>query len=280
MDVSEGVEDRTDGGGGIAYREIERVAAPSVDEFFRTYVRPRRPVVVTGLTEGWREPADWSPAALAAAYGETRVIAAPLRNGTLDEEPKRGVRFRYIRLRDFVDTLANPGSASDYVMAPTWDFPPELQQDYRNPPYCAGARYLQAKVWVGKAGTVTPLHRDVPHNFHVHLRGRKRWLLVSPRQSSLVYARSPFSGLPNFAWADPERPDYTRHPRLRRATALASVLGPGETLFIPRGWWHHTRSLDDSVSMNFWWGGRVILAATRVSTVFKRLRSIQRGEWA
>ena len=264
---------------GVACDEIERIAAPSVDEFFRTYVRKRRPVVVTGLTEGWRDD-RWTPEGLAAAYGDTRVIAAPLRNGTLAESNNQGVRFRYVRLRDFVDSLTLPGSATDYIMAPTWDFPPGLQQDYRTPAYCDGSPYMQAKVWVGKAGTVTPMHRDVPHNFHVHLLGRKRWILFSPRQSSQVYPRSPFSGMPNFAQTDPERPDYERFPRLRDAKGLACICNPGDTLYIPSGWWHYTRSMDDIVSMNFWWGGRVILAATRLSQVFKRIRQIQRGEWA
>jgi ribosomal protein L16 Arg81 hydroxylase len=120
----------------------------------------------------------------------------------------------------------------------------------------------------------------VPHNFHVHLNGRKHWHLFSPRQSSRLYPRGLFSGLPNFAWADPDQPDYARFPRLRGASGFSCVCGPGDTLFIPRGWWHHTRLLDDCVSMNFWWGGNLVYAASRVSTAFKRMRGIQRGEWA
>ena len=61
--------------------------------------------------------------------------------------------------------------------------------------------------------------------------------------------------MPNFSAVDPEQPDDARHPRFRDATAFTATLSDGDTLFIPRGWWHHTRSLDDAVAMNFWWGG-------------------------
>jgi len=271
---------RPSGDEGISYTDLERVEAPPRADFLRDYVRPRRPVVLTGMVDAWRARHHWSLEYLAETFGDTPAIAAPLRNGTLRDDPKHGVEFLHVRLREFIESLGKPGSAAAYVMAPTWDFPARLQQDYETPPYCTGAPYLQAKVWVGKEGTVTPAHRDIPHNFHVHLGGRKRWLLFSPRESSHMYRRGLFSGLPNFAWADPEQPDFERFPRLRGARGYRCVCGPGDTLFIPSGWWHHTRLLDDAVSMNFWWGGRLVYAASRVSATFKRVRNIQRGEWA
>src|SRR5439155_16729231 len=185
-------------------------------------------------------------------YGDARVIAALLKNGTLLDDPRSGVVFRRVRLKDFIESLAEPGSAGHYVMAPTCNFPPGLERDYRVPPYCERAAHMRAKVWVGKAGTVTPVHRDVPNNLHVHLTGRKRWLLFRPADSSGMYPRGLFSGMPNFAHVDPEHPNYERYPRFREVRPLAGIVNPGEALFIPRGWWHHTRTLDDAVSMNFW----------------------------
>jgi hypothetical protein len=256
--------------------ELERIAAPAVDAF---YARPRAPVVLTGLTAGWLPPAEWTMERMVARHGDAQVVAARLADGTLLDDPTAGVVFRRIPLREFAQTLSESRPASDYVMAPTWTFPPAFRDAYRVPPYCVGAAHLRAKVWLGKAGTVTPMHRDVPHNLHVHLTGRKRWLLVSPGQSSRVYPRGVFSGMPNFCHVDPERPDYARHPRFRGVSVCGTTLGPGETLFIPHGWWHHTRSLDDAVSMNFWWGGALVQLASLASTAFKRARGIRRDVW-
>lgn len=264
----------------LAVTALARIAGPAGDAFVRDYMRPRRPVVLTGLTAGWRPPAEWTFAGLAARYGDARVVAAALADGTLLDDPQQGVVFRQLPLAAVVASFARAGAATDYVMAPTANFPAAFQQDYRVPVYCVGARHLRAKVWLGKAGTVTPLHRDVPHNLHVHLTGRKRWLLFAPSQSARLYPRGLLSGMPNFAQVDPERADDARFPRWRGATAFGATLGAGETLFIPHGWWHHTRSLDDAVSMNFWWGGALVQLASLASTAFKRARGIRQGEWA
>ena len=259
--------------------EPERIEAPSRADFERHYVRASRPVVLTNVTAGWLPPHEWTPARMAARYGDARVVAAKLARGTLFDDEREGVLFERVLLRDFVASLDAPGVAGHYVMAPTWNFPRALEQDFRLPPYCEGAAHMRAKVWVGKAGTMTPTHRDVPHNLHVHLSGRKRWLLFRPADSRAMYSRGLFSGMPNFAQVDPERPDYDRFARFRGIAAVGGVVHPGETLFIPHGWWHHTRTLDDAVSMNFWWGGPIVYLASLASTFFKRLRRIRRDEW-
>ncbi len=255
--------------------ELERVPAPDTATFLREYLRPGRPVVLTGVTEGWVPPREWTCARVAERYGDADVIAAVLTDGTLAGDR---VDFRRIALREFVTSLARPGSASHYVMAPTWNLPEAFQRDYRLPVYCSGAWHLRAKLWVGKAGTRTPMHRDVPHNLNVHLTGRKRWLLYPPGASGM-YPRGLLSGMPNFSAVDPERPDYGRHPRFRGTRPIGGVVGEAETLFIPHGWWHHTRSLDDAVAINFWWGGPIVAAIALASAAFKRLRGIRRDEW-
>jgi hypothetical protein len=264
----------------LVVEALERIEAPDATAFEREYLRRRRPVVLHGLTAGWLPPEQWTLERMATRYGDARVVTAVLAAGVLLDDPKDGVVFRRVLLSEFLASLAKPGAGDAYVMAPTWNFPAPFERDYRVPAYCARAAHLRAKVWIGKAGTVTPVHRDVPHNLHVHLTGRKRWLLFPPGNGSRMYACGLFSGNPNFAQVDPERPDYDRHPRFRGVTALGGTLGPGETLFIPRGWWHHTRTLTDAVSMNFWWGGKVVALASLGSTLFKRLTGIRRDEWA
>lgn len=261
------------------FEPIERAEAPSREEFRKLYLRRSRPVILTGMTRDWLPPDRWSMDGLVARHGDARVIAAALARGRLSDDPRAGVLFEKVELRQFVGSLAMSGAPSHYVMAPTWNFGPNLEREYRVPPYCAGAPHLRAKVWLGKAGTVTPVHRDVPHNLNVHLTGRKRWILYSPRQSRSLYPRGLFSSMPNFAHIDPENPDYERYPRFRDAKGLRATVGPGETLFIPHGWWHHTRSLDDATSMNFWWADGILYLATLASSVFKKITRIREDEW-
>ena len=43
-----------------------------------------------------------------------------------------------------------------------------------------------------------------------------------------------------------------RFPAVRQAEYTEAVLGPGDALFIPHGHWHYVRSLETSLSVNFW----------------------------
>lgn len=164
-------------------------------------------------------------------------------------------------------------------MTPARSFSPEFSREYQTPIYCHGKPYVRAKLWLGPVGTVTPLHWDVPHNLVVQLTGRKRWLLFPPSQSRALYPRGLLFGMPNFSRVDPERPDLSRFPRFSGAVGFHAVVGLGETLFIPRGWWHYTRLLDDAVTLNFWSEGYGVLVLAFASQVFKKLRGIGRHEW-
>ena len=57
----------------------------------------------------------------------------------------------------------------------------------------------------------------------------------------------------NTATADPEAAEVAATLAQQGATLLSAVVGPGEVLFIPKGWWHHVRSLTPSISLSFWW---------------------------
>jgi Cupin-like domain len=42
-------------------------------------------------------------------------------------------------------------------------------------------------------------------------------------------------------------------PLFPNAKYVEGVLGPGDCLYIPRGWWHYVQSLSPSFSVSFWW---------------------------
>ena len=44
-----------------------------------------------------------------------------------------------------------------------------------------------------------------------------------------------------------------RFPLFARAQPYDVLLGPGDAVFIPKGWWHYVRALTTSASVNFWW---------------------------
>jgi hypothetical protein len=142
---------------------------------------------------------------------------------------------------------AAPGGPGIYVaQSPT---PPELDA------LCAGlAPLLRARdaygrnVWLGPAGTVTPLHRDPNANLLAQVVGRKRVILHHP--DARVYPRSTAPHT-NASAADAEAPGDA-FPDFPPACEIVE-LGPGDALLIPVGWWHHVRcTAGPSLSLNYW----------------------------
>ncbi len=107
------------------------------------------------------------------------------------------------------------------------------------------------RFWLGPAGTVTPLHADYDDNLFVQIWGTKRIFLAPPHHDEFLYpaeANPLLYGSP----FDPEAPDFARFPLARRATLLELVVGPGDALYVPAGWYHQVRSLSFSLSSNRW----------------------------
>ena len=120
--------------------------------------------------------------------------------------------------------------------------------------------------------SATPLHRDFPENLLAQVVGYKKLIMFPPDDDHRMYAFSSRSLLPSFSPVDAEHPDYSRYPRMRGASPLHVTLSPGEVLYLPRQWWHQVRSIDDSISVNFWWprGINWVLAAGR--SLMKRIQ--------
>ncbi|HZP65430.1 MAG TPA: cupin-like domain-containing protein, partial [Rudaea sp.] len=114
----------------------------------------------------------------------------------------------------------------------------------------AGVNNLE--IFFGGAGGRFPyLHYDVMHlhAWITQLYGEKEFVLYAPGQEQFLYPR------PDLPWQSSIRnhhaPDYARYPLLLNARAQKIVLRPGETLFLPCGWWHTARSLGVTISIAF-----------------------------
>jgi len=136
---------------------------------------------------------------------------------------------------------------------------PALRRDFRTPALCnVGPEGLQrVNAWVGTSGTVTPLHFDSYDNLLAQVVGYKYVRLYSTVETAKLYVTASSAGgvtcaQQNISPVTVESPDFERYPDFCEATFTETVLGPGDMLFIPKGWWHYVRSLTPSMSVNFW----------------------------
>jgi hypothetical protein len=236
-----------------AYAQVEKRPVPSLDEFMTRYVTGCRPVVFTDAARDWPAMKHWSPADLKARFGAHEVeIQAERSADPKFEENKLALR-RTVRLADFVDQVLAGGATNDYYLTAN-------NEMLRRPEFCAllddigtlpafcerAALPDKSSFWFGPAGTVTPLHHDTLMLCHTQVVGRKRWRFVSPLQGPLLYNHS---GV--FSPIDLDRPDFASYPLARGAQVLEVIVEPGETVFLPLGWWHQVAALDVSLSFSY-----------------------------
>ncbi|PIF45045.1 Cupin-like domain-containing protein [Chryseobacterium sp. 52] len=103
-------------------------------------------------------------------------------------------------------------------------------------------------MFFGGEGSITRNHIDIDmsHVFITQFHGIKRIWLFPWEQSDLMY-KLPynFHSLPNI-----KDPNYREFPALLHLNGYEAVLKPGETLYIPSGWWHYIQYETEGYSVS------------------------------
>jgi hypoxia-inducible factor 1-alpha inhibitor (HIF hydroxylase) len=107
---------------------------------------------------------------------------------------------------------------------------------------------------VGMPDVVTPAHYDSMENFFAQISGHKRCILFNPLQYRNLYPYPVHHPHDRQSQVNFDDPDLDKFPRFRQALGYEAVVGPGDLLYIPINWWHYIESNSNSmtVSLNFW----------------------------
>jgi hypothetical protein len=226
--------------------EISRV--PKVDALdqasFRSLAKAGTPFIVRGVVN------QWPLAALTPQTLHERFATLPVCARVADYVEKAFTQKRQqqeMSLAEYFELIAR-GTAGlpPYLGNQTL---PQLSELCQWPDYFQ--TWATPKIWLGPAGTVTPLHCDYDDNLFAQVWGQKRFLLYPPHHAEFLYLReanpvlfgSPF---------DPEAPDYQAFPLASKARLVDCTVEAGEMLYLPAGWFHHVRALGLSLSANRW----------------------------
>ncbi len=229
--------------------QIERVPFPGVEALNRRYWDTNTAVCFDGFARTWPACSRWQPSYFADEFGEVSVEACVGRSADAEPDINAASLREKMSMAEFVARVEAAGVSNDlYLIAGngnsrTDEFAP-LFDDVLPPPGLFSPEHLRSSsaLWFGPAGTITALHHDTSNILFCQIWGRKRVRLAPPDNALLLpLAR----GLYNHV--DP------RDPAPEHEDAAGSMfevlLGPGDALFIPVGWWHHVEALDVSISL-------------------------------
>jgi hypothetical protein len=240
-------------------RKVATKSGITPEEFLDEHYAANWPVLLSGELAGWRAVDRWTPGYLKAKVGQAAVEVQAGRSADRDFERNMPAHRTSIPFDEFVNRITN-GSGNDLYLTAFNSAANEaalapLQDDlgFLDKLLNRGDARPHGMMWIGGAGTFTPLHHDLTNNLLLQIVGRKRVLMVAPNATPRLYNdHHVYSQI-----RDLLEPGIVAHfPKLEGLYVHQIILNPGDALFIPLGWWHQVTSLDFSVTIthtNFRW---------------------------
>lgn len=235
--------------------KVEVVDRISPEDFRINYYLPQRPLVVKDLAKEWPAYSKWNWDYFKKLVGNQRV--GIYNNVKSDAYTPINTADDYTSFGEYIDMIRNGPAAWRIFLFNIFDHAPELTTDFSWPEtYMKGFVKKYPMLFVGGQGSITHMHFDIDMSniLHTQFAGRKRVLLFPFSEQHKLY-RKPWEVLSlvdfsNYADQENSKVDYEKYPALRHAKGYEIVLEPGDTLFMPAGFWHHMEYIDSGFAMS------------------------------
>lgn len=228
--------------------DIDVVDHISKQDFNEQYLWTQRPLIIKGLIEN--EPAGnkWSFDYFKNTMGDIPVdVYDNGRNASSSAYTSADMKMRFA---DFLSEIEQDGKTDlRMFLFNLFKHNPALRKEFPCPKIFKSTLTNYGLTFFGGKGTVVRIHYDIDMSnvLHTQVIGCKRVVLVSPEYNELLYKLP----LNTYSLVDIDKPDYDKYPGLRYVKASECYLEPGDSLFMPSGYWHLMRYLTPGMSVAY-----------------------------
>jgi len=236
-------------------KHVDVVETIDPNEFRTRYYNSSTPLVIKSLAKNWPAYTKWNWDYFKQQVGNRQV--GIYNNVKSDAYTPINTADDYTTFGEYIDMIKSGPAAWRIFLFNIFDHAPGLAADFSWPEHLMkGFVKKYPMLFVGGQGSITHMHFDIDmsHILHTQFAGQKRVLLFPFEEQKKLY-RKPWEvlSLVDFSfYADKEKSkvDYGRFPALRHALGFEVVLEPGDTLFMPAGYWHHMEYIESGFAMS------------------------------
>lgn len=230
---------------------VDRRSDLTYSQFMNEYIIPNKPVIMTNSAKDWTAHATFSPEffkktfpdKVASIKGKSYSLAEyiDLMMTSTQDNPapypwKLDIDRKFTELMPYIQ----PGFE---VMKKN-----RLKSPFFSERFIPKASTLEI-FFGGESSWFPYIHYDLYGLYAIvtQVYGRKEFILYEPSHGQYLYPD------PENPWMstikDYHKPDFEKYPLFKNAKGTSVVVAPGETVYVPKGWWHTARSMEPSISI-------------------------------
>ena len=219
--------------------------------FKKNYINKRTPVLLKGYANNWKAKRDWSFEFLSKLEFK-KPVRIEIGNVIQNKTQISRVDYKtYINLLMGSENAMGHSKDMPYLsMFNIFDYFPDLLKDIDVSIFTKYTKINMTGAWIGPSGTISGLHYDSTDNILTQLKGKKMVLLASPKFQKEMYISKKYDHDATASSVDINNYNEKKHPKFKDVAFSKVILEPGDSLFIPKGWWHYVKSLDTSISVS------------------------------
>ncbi|GEJ47173.1 cupin-like domain-containing protein [Chryseobacterium sp. ON_d1] len=218
-------------------KPVQKIKKISSETFINNHMKPRIPIIIEDFVHP-ESPAfkKWNYSYFKKIAGDHMVNIYGSELDSLDRVASDPIAQS--TFSEYLDLIQSAPTEHRLFLFNLLKIKPELKNDiiYNDVTNGKILKWLPF-MFFGGEGSVTRNHIDIDmsHVFITQFKGVKRIWLFPWEQSDFMY-KLPY----NFhSLAQIKNPDYRKYPALLYLNGYEAIIHPGETLYIPSGWWHY-----------------------------------------